>query len=253
MPFGVRVRHVVEPQEVAASQLDRVDAHLARRDLEHDLPGERLVLPRPPVAGTAGGVRVDGAQPEPGGGHPVRPGEDDADHHRRHRRPRASGTRRRRTGSRGARPGSGPRRRRPCGRSPCSWRDQPAAIRFSRRSSIHFTAAGSFVAASMTHISSRCTRIFWPKPPPVSRAMARTRCSGIPSRRAQNARCSCGACVATHIVISPVLGSCSTTMPAGLDRHRGVRLLVDRALRRRASAAANTGFERARTARRRRG
>ena len=31
--------------------------------------------------------------------------------------------------------------------------------------------AGSFGAASIRHISSRCTMIFWPKPPPVSRAI----------------------------------------------------------------------------------
>ena len=41
--------------------------------------------------------------------------------------------------------------------------------------------------ASMRHISSRCTMIFWPKPPPVSRITTRTRCSGMPSRREQNA------------------------------------------------------------------
>ena len=77
------------------------------------------------------------------------------------------------------------------------------------------------------HISSRCTKIFWPNPPPVSRAMARTRCSGMPSSRAQKARCSCGAWVATHIVISSVPALVLDDDAAGLDRHRGVRLLVD--------------------------
>ena len=42
----------------------------------------------------------------------------------------------------------------------CSWRDFPAASRFSRRSSTHFSGAPTFGAASIRHISSRCTRIF---------------------------------------------------------------------------------------------
>ncbi len=51
-------------------------------------------------------------------------------------------------------------------------------------------------AASIRHISSRWTMIFWPKPPPVSRITTRMRCSGIPSRREQKRRTSCGDCVA---------------------------------------------------------
>ncbi len=90
--------------------------------------------------------------------------------------------------------------------SACSWRDLPAAIRFSRRSSTHFTGAPSLRPASIRHISSRCTRIFWPKPPPVSRITTRMRCSGMPSNREQNSRTSCGDCVAEWIVRSPVLG-----------------------------------------------
>ena len=84
----VLVGHVLDAQEVAAPQLDGIDGHLAGGDVEHDLPGERLVLPWPPVAGTARGVGVDGPQPEPGGGYPIRPGEDGADGHGGHRRPR---------------------------------------------------------------------------------------------------------------------------------------------------------------------
>ena len=64
----------------------------------------------------------------------------------------------------------------------CSWRDCPAASRFSRRSSTHFTGAPTFGAASIRHISSRCTMIFWPKPPPVSRITTRMRCSGMPEQ-----------------------------------------------------------------------
>ena len=57
-------------------------------------------------------------------------------------------------------------------------------------------ATPTFGAASIRHISSRCTMIFWPKPPPVSRMMTRMRCSGMPSRREQNMRTSCGDWVA---------------------------------------------------------
>ena len=71
-----------------------------------------------------------------------------------------------------------------------TWRACPADIRFSRRSSIHFSAAGSLRAASMMHMSSRSGTTFWPKPPPVSRTMTRTCCAGSPNRRAQNARSS---------------------------------------------------------------
>ena len=81
------------------------------------------------------------------------------------------------------------------------------------RSSTHFSGAPTFRAASMMHISSRCTITFWPKPPPVSRMTTRTFCSGTPSRRAQNARTSCGTWVAATIVMSPVAGSQSTTSP----------------------------------------
>ena len=66
--------------------------------------------------------------------------------------------------------------------SACSWRDLPAASRFSRRSSTHFTGAPTFGAASIRHISSRCTMIFCPKPPPVSRMITRMRCSGMPEQ-----------------------------------------------------------------------
>ena len=68
---------------------------------------------------------------------------------------------------------------------------------------------------------------FWPKPPPVSRMMTRTRCSGMPSSREQKSRTSWGAWVAEWMVISPVVGEASTTMTAGLHRHRRVALLVD--------------------------
>ena len=110
--------------------------------------------------------------------------------------------------------------------SPCSWRAWPAAIRFSRRSSIHFTAAGSLRAASIRHMSSRSGMTFWPKPPPVSRMITRIRCSASPSSREQNARTSCGAWVPVQIVSSPP--DHSTTSPRVSIGTGGVGLLVDR-------------------------
>ena len=44
-------------------------------------------------------------------------------------------------------------------------------------------------------MSSRSGTTFWPKPPPTSRVITRTLCSGMPSSRAANIRTSCGAWV----------------------------------------------------------
>ena len=49
----------------------------------------------------------------------------------------------------------------------------------------------------------------------------------MPSSRAQKARCSCGACVATHIGHLVGAALVLDDDAAGLDRHRGVGLLVD--------------------------
>ena len=73
---------------------------------------------------------------------------------------------------------------------PLTCRACPADIRFSRLSSIHFSAAGTLRAASMMHMSSRIGTTFWPKPPPVSRMITRMRCSGRPSTREQTDRTS---------------------------------------------------------------
>ena len=56
---------------------------------------------------------------------------------------------------------------------PRSLRACPAATRFSRRSSIHLTGRPSSREASTMAHSSRNTNIFWPKPPPTSRAVTR--------------------------------------------------------------------------------
>ena len=76
-----------------------------------------------------------------------------------------------------------------------SWRAWLAAIRFSRRSSIHFTGRPTCLAASSHGRSSRVGYIFWPKPPPTSPNSTRTRFSGTPKTRAANALISCGLCV----------------------------------------------------------
>ena len=60
-----------------------------------------------------------------------------------------------------------------------SLRECPADSRFSRRSSIHFTGRPRRYDASTTAHSSRYTNIFWPKPPPTSRAVTCTWPSGI--------------------------------------------------------------------------
>ena len=96
---------------------------------------------------------------------------------------------------------------------PCSCRAVPAHCRFSRRSSIHLTAAGSFRAASRTQMSSRSGTTFCPKPPPTSRVITRTLCSGMPSSRAANIRTSCGAWVPAQTVSSPLPRDHSTTRP----------------------------------------
>ena len=97
--------------------------------------------------------------------------------------------------------------------SPCSCRAVPADCRFSRRSSIHLTATASFRAASRTQMSSRSGTTFCPKPPPTSRVITRTLCSGMPSSRAANIRTSCGACVPAQTVSSPLPRDHSATRP----------------------------------------
>ena len=66
-------------------------------------------------------------------------------------------------------------------------------------------------AASMRHMSSRYGMTFCPNPPPVSRMITRTACSGMPSRREQKPRTSWGDCVAAQMVSSPA--DHSTTIP----------------------------------------
>ena len=96
---------------------------------------------------------------------------------------------------------------------PSTCRACPADIRFSRRSSIHFSANGHLARGQHdAHVFAHGTT-FWPKPPPVSRMMTRTWCAGMPSSRAANARSSCGIWVDAQTVSSSEDASHSTTMP----------------------------------------
>ncbi len=85
---------------------------------------------------------------------------------------------------------------------PCSLRECGADSRFSRRSSIHFTGAPRSRDASTTEHSSRNTNIFWPNPPPTSRAVTVTWPSDTPRYRAKKLRVSCTDCVAHTMSIS---------------------------------------------------
>ena len=62
-------------------------------------------------------------------------------------------------------------------------------------------------------MSSRIGTTFWPKPPPVSRMITRTRWAGMPSSRAAKARNSCGVWVDAQMVRSPEAACQSTTIP----------------------------------------
>ena len=241
------------PQQVAAPQLDRIDGHLARRDVEHDLPGERLVLPRPPVAGTSGGVAC---RPTAAGTLPPAPGRARGRGCRRTSPASpatASGTRRRRTRSRGGRPGSGPRRRSPSWMSACSWRDQPADVRFSWRSSIHFTASRELrggehdrhlLALDEDLLAEAAARVPGDGPDPVLRdaEQASAERSMLVRRLRRHPH---GHLVGAGIVLDDDA--------PGLERHRGVGLLVDRAFDDVRRRPRTTGLELARPARRRRG
>ena len=76
------VRQLVALEHVAAPQLERVDAELARRDVHHLLAGAGLDLPRPAVRAAPARVRVDARRRPPEVRDAVRAGE----HHRGERR-----------------------------------------------------------------------------------------------------------------------------------------------------------------------
>ena len=90
---GVDVRHLVAAQDVAAAQLDGIDADLARCDVEKDFAREGFVLPGAAVGGEPGGVREHRLVVEAGLRDAVRAGEEHADRgggqHRVRRRIRA--------------------------------------------------------------------------------------------------------------------------------------------------------------------
>ena len=139
---GAGVRQLVGAQEVAAPQLGRVDARCRapRGRAAPRAPASRTARARgrrcarrcscrrPWCAKLAFGTRYG-------------PGKSAPDRGRASSAATASGRRRSRTGSRCRPPRSRRRRRAPCVTSACSCRDLPAASRFSRRSSTHFTGA----------------------------------------------------------------------------------------------------------------
>ena len=219
-----------------------IDAHLPRRDVEQHLASERSrTATGPRYARAAGRVRVDRLGGEAGAGARGT-GRGTA-------RPTAAAVLDRPRRGVGAAVGhevdvggldravgvERHRARRRARGATC-----PAASRFSRRSSTHFTGTPTFGAASIRHISSRCTMIFWPKPPPVSRITTRMRCSGMPEQaRAEQ----------PHLVrrlrrrVDRELAGAAGVVDdeaAPLHRHRGVGLLVDRLARRRGRPTPNT-------------
>ena len=110
----------------------------------------------------------------------------------------------------------------------CSCRDWPAAMRFSRRSSTHFTGAPALGAASTRHMSSRNTMTFCPKPPPVSRITTRMRCfrgCRAGGHRTTEPRGRLRRCVDRQITRR---AGVVDHQAAAFHRHRRVRLLVDR-------------------------
>ena len=122
------------------------------RDVEQHLACERLELPRTPVRGAADGVGVHGLAAEGRRRDAVRAGEQHPDErrargHRRRRRVRPAVLRRwsMLRGEDACR-----RRRTPSSPSRARGGTCPRAIRFSCRSSIHFTGAPTLRAASMS-------------------------------------------------------------------------------------------------------
>ena len=80
-------------------------------------------------------------------------------------------------------------------------------MKLSRRSAVHLTGRPSAREAQVTTHSSGYTKILEPNPPPTSGEMTRSLCSGIPRTNAAiSRRWTCGFCVVTQRVISPVAG-----------------------------------------------
>ena len=86
-------------------------------------------------------------------------------------------------------------------------------MRFSRRSSLHLTAAPSSCAAIAITISSRPTNDFRPNPPPTSPICTRIWFSGTPVERDITRRTSCGFWLDIHTSRRWSNGSHFTTMP----------------------------------------
>ena len=188
---------------------------------------QRLHHPRAAVGAAPARVRVHGRRREPDPGDLVGPGEQQADEadgaapgsRERRRRPRPA-----RRGRRGCAPSASRAKLTVIRSSRACW----PAIRFSRRSSIHFTGRPSRLPASTTATSSGIMNIFWPKPPPTSRITTRTRFSGRPRARDRNPRTPWAPWVdvcTTSSLAEPVP---DRHHAAALHRHAQVAVLVER-------------------------
>ena len=181
----------VARDEVPTADLGRVQAQSIRKEVERPLHGEdgkrhadTAIRAERRLVGRDGHALVGV------GGRAVRARQDRA----RCRAARAPGSageydrRRRRTGVAPAAPAARRSASAAASSSTRASRAWEAAVRFSRRVSIHFTGRPAARARATTARSSGITCIFWPKPPPVSGTMTRTRLSGRPKARASALR-----------------------------------------------------------------
>src|SRR6266516_1531461 len=99
-------------------------------------------------------------------------------------------------------------------------------MRFSYRSSIHFTGRPRSSDAAVATTYPGYTGTLLPNPPPMSGEMIRMFSSGSPATSANTVRMACGACEVIQMVACPVAGFTSATQPhvsrgAGCERAVG--------------------------------
>ena len=73
--IGIEVRHLVAAQQVLATKIHGIQAHLSRGDVEQDLAPEGLKLPWPSIRDQTAGVGEHRLEVEAGLRNPVRAGE----------------------------------------------------------------------------------------------------------------------------------------------------------------------------------
>ena len=177
----------------------------------------------------------------------VRTGEQQRRRAGRRRRSRRPGTRRRPRGGRCTRRGGGRRRRArtcTCATSSRAWFD---AMRFSRRSSIHFNGAAEATRGQRDdELLARSEELLPEAAADVARTSTRTRCVGhAGDPRRSRARASCGFCVRhPRVQLAARSGSYSATMPRvsiGTGVWRCWRNVSRDHVRRRASSASQLG------------